>query len=115
VALEQPGLDLSRADEILSLLLLDRGKHGEPQFIATGELLSNELRCRSVDVRARIDHALLNLADEYGTNSVESPRALRLKELRAWQPLATESPIDLEQKWRAWRSWWADYGAADAR
>jgi len=115
VALQQPGLELSRADEILSLLLLNRGKYGEPQFIATGELLSDGLRCRSVDVRARINYALLSLADEYGTNSAESPRALRLKELRKWQPLATESPIDLEQKWGAWHSWWADYGAADAR
>lgn len=114
-ALQQPRLEMARADEIIALLLLDRGKPGGPQFVATAEFLCDQLRARSVDVRARIQYALLVLADECPPPPKDSPRDLRLKELRAWQPLAKESPINVEPRWRAWRAWWSELGRSDQK
>jgi hypothetical protein len=110
-ALIRPGLELGRTDEILRLLLLPRGKCGEPRFAATFELLIDALRAGSVDVRARVHHALLLLVEECGPASADVAQEARLKELQAWKPLATESPIDLERKWRTWHTWWGKASA----
>ncbi len=98
--LQKPGLEVQRADEILRLLLQFRGPADRKNFFRLANHLIDGLRVSSVDVRTRIHHALLLLADEHGAPN-ES-----LKLMQQWEPLATESPIDLERKLKIWSEWW---------
>jgi hypothetical protein len=102
-ALDWPGLEVQRADEIIRLLLQYRGTKDSLSFRLTAQVLTNSLRVSSVDVRARVQHALLLLAKEASADETSPtiPEALG-----KWQPLATDSPIDLEEIWRAWDGWW---------
>jgi len=102
-ALDRPGLEVQRADEIIRLLLQYRGANGSPLFYLTAEALTNSLRVSSVDVRARVQHALLLLAKETAQREKMPPLP---ETLNKWQPLATDSPIDLEEIWRTWDEWW---------
>ncbi len=108
--LDHPELEVQRADEIIRLLLQYRGDRNSPTFRLTTRVLTDALRVSSVDVRARVQHALLLLAKE----SAQAEGRVPLPEaLAKWQPLATDSPIDLEEIWRAWDGWWSQ--AADLK
>jgi hypothetical protein len=103
--LARPGLEVERADEVIRLLLQYRGAKTSPEFRFTTRLLTDSLRVTSVDVRARVQHALLLLAKEA---TEDAPTAIPLPDaLNKWEPLATDSPIDLEEIWRAWDGWWS--------
>jgi hypothetical protein len=102
-ALQQPLLENQRSDQILQLVLAARGNTNSAEFKQTALLLTDALQFATVDVRVRIHHALLMLAEE------QSPRPWKddqLISLDKWTPIATESLIDLEAKWRAWQIWW---------
>jgi hypothetical protein len=129
-ALQRPGLDTRRADQVLQLLIAHRGSTTGPSTMAIAHQLTDGLRASAVDIRARIHHTLLFLADEMlaaqppmsaptpaaGNASVDGvapepqdkAKALgkKLNGLREWKPLATESPIDLERRWHDWNDWW---------
>jgi hypothetical protein len=102
-ALQQPGLESKRADEILQLLIAHRGDRKTAGFVKLAMSITDAVRVDSVDVRARVNHALVLLADEANAGKKADEK---LDELRKWEPLAKESLIDLEQKWRAWHEWW---------
>lgn len=126
LTLQQPGLDSKRADHILQLLVADRGDPSTAEFNRIALGLTQALRAGAVDIRLRVNHALLLLASEWvaartaaveraaqdaaaGAKPVEAGLAKlseRLAGLSAWKPLDTESPLDLERKWLEWREWW---------
>ena len=102
-ALQEPMIESQQTDQILQLVLDSRGNTNDPAFKQTALLLTDALRFATVDVRVRLHHALLRIAEE------RSPRPWtddRLTSLDKWTPIATESLIDLEAEWRAWQQWW---------
>jgi len=106
--LQRPDLDMNRVDEILRLLLEHRGTPGSARFQEVATLLVDHLRTPSVDVRARVQHSLLLLSEEVQAPDDAEHELAKLKE---WKPLTSDSPIDLERHWRAWRKWWSRVSA----
>ena len=124
-AVQLPGMESKRADQILQLIVAARGDTQQSRFFAIANEFADALRVNSVDVRARINHTLLLLADEIlavrkdelakskaDREMLETLRvrteelAKALDSLRAWKPLGTESLIDLERKVKEWHQWW---------
>lgn len=96
-----PGIDGDRADHTLQLILAARGSPSDPSFTRTALLLIGALRFTPVDVRVRIQHALLVMAKEKRPPIEHNPIA-------DWTPIATESLTDLEEKCRAWEQCWTN-------
>jgi hypothetical protein len=94
--LRDPGVQVDRAETIVGLLLENRCEAQRLKF-PLPEHLYAALRVRNVDVRDRVNQALLFLSPPTGVD----------EDLRNWNPAAGESLIDLERRISHWGKFWS--------